>query len=280
LANNGNQLQSNSSYSATVPGRIDCPVAWIAAVFTLSPLLILPGYFFYYDVTPKVAVVLIGASIGLVLLLRDSALARVRRLWADSLGRWFCLLAAAQVVSLLLSTFFSSHPALSWNGGTWRRFGLVSQCAVIAVGFLIAVSCSSSGLRVLLRAAAAAGTAVALYGILQYFGADPLLPPASYHIGEGVLAIVRPPSTLGHADYFAGYLLYVVFMGATLVPTETEPVWKALGAAAVVAGSAAIVLSGTRGALLGLVEFRFGFGAAPGSQGGMRRSRPECAPRA
>jgi len=230
----------------------------IAAVLALTPLLILPSFFFYYDVTPKVAIALIGTAIGLVLLLRDSSLAGVRRLRANPVGRCFCLLATAQLISLLLSTFFSSNPALSWNGGNWRRLGLVSQSAVIAFGFLIAVSCSASGLRVLLRASAAAGTAAALYGILQYFGADPLLASASYHIGEGVMAIVRPPSTLGHADYFAGYLLYVVFLGAALVATEAnaaaaaKPLWKALGAAAVVAGSAAIVLSGTRGALLGL----------------------------
>ena len=142
------------------------------------------------------------------------------------MGRWFCLLAAAQVVSLLLSTFFSSHPALSWNGGNWRRFGFVSQCAVIVLGFLIAASCSGSGLRILLRAATAAGTAAALYGIFQYFGVDPILPSAGYHVGEGVMAIVRPPSTLGHADYFAGYLLYVVFLGAALVATESKPPGK------------------------------------------------------
>ncbi len=224
----------------------------IAAVLALTPLLILPGYFFYYDVTPKVAVVVIGAAIGLLLLWRDSTFAEVHRLWADPAGRWFCILAAAQLLLLLLSTLFSSHPALSWNGGNWRRLGLVSQSAVIALGFLIAAACSEHGLRILLRAATAAGTAAALYGILQYFGVDPFLPSDGYHIGEGVAAIVRPPSALGHADYFAGYLLYVVFIGLALIATEATLPWKALGAAAVVAATAAVVLSGTRGALLGL----------------------------
>jgi O-antigen ligase len=223
-----------------------------AAVLALTPLLILPGFFFYYDVTPKVAVVLIGTAIGLVLFLRDFRLAGVRRLWADPLGRCFCLLSAGQLVSLLLSTLLSANPALSWNGGNWRRLGLVSQSAVISLGFLIAASWSDSGLRVLLRAATAAGAAVSLYGILQYFGADPLLPAASYHIGEGVMTIVRPPSSLGHSDYFAGYLLYVVFFGAALTAMEAKPAWKVVGAAAAIAGSVAIVLSGTRGALLGL----------------------------
>jgi len=231
----------------------------IAAVLSLTPLLILPAYLFHYDVTPKVDVVLIGTAIGLLILLWGSRshlqvdpLARARRLWAHPLSRCFILLAAAQIVSLLLSTLCSRYPALSWNGGNWRRFGFASQSAVIAFGFLIAVSYSNPGLRVWLRAATAAGAATALYGGLQYFGVDPLIPSDSYHIGEGVRSIVRPPSTLGHSDYFAGYLLYVVFLGAALLATEAKTAWKALGTAASLTASAAIVLSGTRGALLGL----------------------------
>src|SRR5271155_2576153 len=99
----------------------------IAAVLALTPLLILPGLVFYYDVTPKVCVALIGAAIGLLLLLRDSKLAGAQRLWADPVGRWFCILMALQIISLLVSTVFSTNPALSWNGGNWRRMGLISQ---------------------------------------------------------------------------------------------------------------------------------------------------------
>ena len=119
-----------------------------AAVLALMPLLILPSYSFYYDVTPKVVLALLAAALGLVLLLRDPTLSDVPRVWADPLGRWFCLLAAAQLLSLLLSTFFSSHASLSWNGGNWRRFGLVSQCAVIVLAYLIATSRLESGWQV------------------------------------------------------------------------------------------------------------------------------------
>jgi O-antigen ligase len=223
-----------------------------AAVLALTPLTILPAYFFFYDITPKIAVALIGIAVVILLFLRDGPLTGVRRLWTHPLGRAFCLLALAQIASLLLSTLLSSNPALSWNGGNWRRLGFVSQFAIIALAFLIARSPSNSGLRILLRAATGAGVAAAFYGILQYFGMDPFLSPASYHIGEGVTAIVRPPSTLGHADYFAGYLLYVVFLGAALVATEVKPAWRILGVVASIAGPVAIVLSGTRGAMLGL----------------------------
>jgi putative inorganic carbon (HCO3(-)) transporter len=224
----------------------------IATVLALTPLLILPSYFFLYDVSPKIVVSLFGTAIAFLLYLADGKFAGLRWLYADPLGRWFCLLALAQIVWLLVSTLFGTHPALSWNGGNWRRLGFVCQSAVMVLAFLIAVSYSQSGLRVLLRACAAAGSLAALYGILQYFGVDPILSPAIYHVGEGVTAIVRPPSTLGNADYFAGYLLYVVFFGAGLAVTETKSAWKTLGAATAIVGSIAIVLSGTRGAMLAL----------------------------
>ena len=150
-----------------------------AAVLAVAPLLILPGWVFYYDVTPKVAVVLAGATIGLLLFLRDSTLAETRRFWTDPLGRCFCVLTAAQIASLLLSSLFSSHPALAWYGGNWRRSGFVSQSAVLALAFLIAASLRESGLRIMLHAITVAGTAAALYGIFQYFGVDPFLPSAA-----------------------------------------------------------------------------------------------------
>jgi putative inorganic carbon (HCO3(-)) transporter len=223
-----------------------------AIVLALTPLLILPHYFFFYDISPKIVVALTGAAIALLLFLREQSLAGFWRLWANPLGRGFCLLLLAQILSLLVSTLFSARAALSWNGGNWRRLGFVSQFAVIVLALMIAAAYSRSRLNIVLRATAATGLAVAFYGILQYFGVDPLLSSNSYHVGEGVTAIVRPPSTLGHADYFAGYLLYVVFWGAALVVTEAQSAWKAIGVAVCVVGSVAIVLSGTRGAMLGL----------------------------
>jgi hypothetical protein len=92
----------------------------------------------------------------------------------------------------------------------------------------------------------------ALYGIAQYFGFDPILPAASYLVGEGRYQIVRPPGPLGHSDYFAAFLLWPVFAGTALWATDSRRVWQWMGAAAVLTGIAAILLAGSRGALLGL----------------------------
>jgi O-antigen ligase len=108
-------------------------------------------------------------------------------------------------------------------------------------------------LHVLLRSIAASGLIVALYGIAQYFGWDPFLDARGYHVGEGIWTIVRPPSTLGHADYSANWLLFVVFAGAALAVSEQRTPWRWLAWTAAAAGSVAIVLSGTRAAIAGLL---------------------------
>jgi len=64
---------------------------------------------------------------------------------------------------------------------------------------------------------------------------------------------VRPPSTLGHASYFGTYLVYIVFLGLALFATDQIRAWRWTGAVAATAGVLAMVMSGTRGALAGLI---------------------------
>ncbi len=106
--------------------------------------------------------------------------------------------------------------------------------------------------RTPLRAITGAGLLVSCYGIAQYFGIDPLLPTEAYHVGGEGWGIVRPPGTLGHAGYFATYLLYVVFIAAALVRLEESALWRRLAGATVLVAAIATVLTGTRSVLLGL----------------------------
>ena len=87
---------------------------------------------------------------------------------------------------------------------------------------------------------------ISLYGIAQYFGWDPWIAKRGYHIGEGIWTIVRPPGTLGYVSYFAGYLVFAVFLAAALYSMEERGWWKIAGASAAALSSFAIVLSGTR----------------------------------
>jgi O-antigen ligase len=217
-----------------------------------SALAIAPGVLFHYDVSPKVASILLGAAFAMVLV---SA-------WIDGLspivnswpGKVFLLALGVQAVSVVLSTLMSGDPALSVTGSAWRRLGLIAEIALL--GWLIAAASwtANSVPRILLtlRAISLAGLAGGIYGVAQYFGFDPLLPADAYHVGEGYWTIVRPPGTLGHAGYFATFLLHGVFAGAALTTTEPTRKWKVLGLAAASTSAVAIVLSGTRSAMVGL----------------------------
>ena len=214
--------------------------------------MIAPGFTLFYDITPKVVMLLGGTAASLLLF--PVWYAGLKLVWRDALGRAFLVLIAIHLLSLLVSAVLSPQPGLSFAGSNWRRFGLVTHGAMML--FVIAFSCSLAvdrgRLRPLLRVFALVGLASAVYGILQYSGIDPFVSGGAYHFGEGEWAIVRTPGTLGHAGYFATYLLTAVFWALALARTEIHRAWSRIALAAAAFGAFAIVLSGTRGALLGL----------------------------
>ncbi len=213
----------------------------------LAALIVTPGWSFYFDVTPKVAVVLLSTAAALVWGLFS---------WGGGgrKMRAFTILLALQGLSIVLSTAQSVRPALSIFGTNWRRFGALPHCSVLVFAGLVAwyTAGEAARIRTILRAVALTGIAAALYGIAQYLGWDPILPKEAYHIGEGVWTIVRPPGTLGYVSYFATWLLFTVFLGMTLFQMEERLLWRWVAALAAGLASLAMVLTGTRAALLGL----------------------------
>src|ERR1700722_639928 len=225
----------------------------LSLVIALIPLAIAPGLFFYFDVTPKIALLLLGTATAVIWWTAAGGVQGFHR--ASRAAYWFVLTLLCMAASLAVSTLASVNPALSLGGSNWRRWGLVTQLAAVALAYLVAALCAGrpDRLRVILRGMAASGLVAAMYGAAQYFGWDPLLDARAYHVGEGIWTIVRPPSTLGHADYFGSWLLSAVFAGAALVGIETDRFWKWLAWASIAAGSTAAFLSGTRAAMLGLL---------------------------
>ena len=233
-----------------------------AVVVGLLALIIVPGYSFYFDVTPKVAVLLAGAALALLVW---GAAPRARG------GRYFVFsgLLLLSLGSLAVSTALSASPALSAFGTNWRRFGSVIQAAILLFAWLVASSTAGhpERSRTILRSVTAAGGLSAIYGILQYFGWDPVLPASGYHIGEGLWTIVRPPGTFGYVSYFATWLLFVAFLSLALAAVDASAWWKRAGVVVAGLSTVAMLLTGTRAAVLGLVA-----GAAAGLY--LARQRP------
>lgn len=217
-------------------------------IVTLLPLILAPNWLLYYDVTPKIVVLAAGTAVAALLMMRE---APVRSLMLRAFG----ILLAAEGAWLAVSTAMSKDPALSLGGSGWRRYGLITHTAVLLLAWIVAQHAMGRPDRVrqLLRAIVAAGIPAAIYGILQYFGWDPLINPGAYRIGEAPLTIVRPPGTLGYASYFATYLLSVIFAGAALALAEESRIWRLVGMGATFVATAALILTGTRAAILGLI---------------------------
>ncbi|HLK68487.1 MAG TPA: O-antigen ligase family protein [Bryobacteraceae bacterium] len=218
-----------------------------AVVIGLIALIITPSYFFYFDVVPKIVVLLAGTGVTLL------GLGIVPRARGRAF-RAFSWLLVLNLLSLAISTALSATPGEAAFGTNWRRFGSVTQAAVMLFAWLIASHTAGrpERLRVILRAIALAGGLSAIYGICQYFGWDPILPAAGYHIGEGIWTIVRPPGTLGYVSYFATWLLFVSFLSVALAGMETRAIWRRMALASAALSTVAMFLTGTRAAVLGL----------------------------
>jgi len=181
---------------------------WVtAAIVVAIPLALVPGLFFYYDVTPKAGILLAAAAILLLSTVWKPKTSVV--FWTSRFGRWNAILTAAFILLTVVAAANSPSVSLAWNGSNWRRWGAVEQIATVVCALLVAsIARSAPASRlVILRALCGAGVVAAVYGILQYFGVDPLLSASTYVVGEGSYQIVRPPGPLGHSDYFAVFLL-------------------------------------------------------------------------
>ena len=219
----------------------------------VMPLAILPGFSFFHDVIPKAVILLVAAAAALMIMARDPG--AVAGLVSKSYGRWLLGLLSASAALTLISTSFSPHPELAWDGSDWRRFGAVAQIAILILAAAIAATAArDAGIRELfLRSLCISGSVAALYGIAQYFGWDPFLPGSDYHAGEGIFRIVRPPGTLGHSDYFGAFLLWPLLAGLGTASMDSSRLWKYLGTTTAGLASVAILLSGSRAAVIGAI---------------------------
>ena len=222
----------------------------LGSVIALISLLITPGVLFYFDVTPKLVLLFAGTAAALI-----GVAASGTRIGRSKSFAIFSGLLLLNLASLAVSSATSARPGLSIFGSNWRRFGSLAQATVCLLAWLVAMGCAGSPNRVraVLRSVTLAGALSAAYGISQYLGWDPWLPSAGYHVWSAEGTLIRPPGTLGYSSYFANWLLFVIFLSIALHATETSAAWRRFAVVAAATSSCAILLTGTRAALLGLV---------------------------
>ena len=224
-------------------------VVLLAVLAALLPIAIAPGLFFHYDATPKL-ILLILVTVAALLRTREIG-ADAASLWSRRSGRMLVLLCAGEAIWFSVATIASARPLISLLGSGWREFGLV---AIVSLAIVAALSAAHLARRresipVVLRALTVAGIVSSSYGVAQYFGIDPLQNTLAYRAYAGDSFIVRPPGTMGHADYFGWWLAVDLFCAVALVRIE-RGWWRTVGIAATVCIGVATLLTGTRAALL------------------------------
>jgi hypothetical protein len=207
----------------------------LAGVALLTPL-IFPTTPIRSYATPKNTVKKIGAALIAVALVGKALTGGTARLPRSIL--WSNLAVAA---SWLLSTAFSSRPALSmW--GTWIRGGGLAEKAADMVISLGAANLEPVQKATVEDASFISAAGVAGLAFWQKYKGDPIT-------GE---KMARPVSTIGNADFYPHYIEQVLPLAAGRFLANPHPEAKVawLGYIGFLLGGVAI--SKTRGSILGL----------------------------
>ena len=197
---------------------------------------------------PKFALLLIGSSliIPLLALNRNN---HIRSLWSKHTA-----IVCLYVVAISISTLFGVAPLASLFGSAENQMGLITRfCFLICFfGLQASIGTSEARLKTTLAAITVTGLLVAAYAFAQFFGRDPFQSPSEYTLNTAAGALVRVTSTLGHADYLGNFLLYTTPLAAGLAIVWREGA-RSFALIATALSIAAIAISGTRGAWLGLI---------------------------
>ncbi len=210
------------------------------------PLAIAP---FAYD-----QVMSIKAFVLRALAVTSLALWAIKGVVAGFRVRWSPLfwVAMALVFLALLSTILSVSPMASLSGAYLRYEGLTSLLIYAALLFLAVQHFDSERKRLALAKAVVVGAViVAIYGIIQGLGLDPIA------WGSATFEMSRTFSTLGNPIVLGGYLAVAFAIALALAISSKGAVRSAQWAAACAVIAVPLATSLSRGAWIAA-----GFGAA------------------
>ncbi len=199
----------------------------------LVPLVVLPGAFARFHAGKWLAV-LVLVPLGVALCAATGELRWPHRNWFIG---WLSILALATVLGVA--------PWMSVAGSPNRNAGLIA--ALVGTGaFIIGASVGRNPVaqRLVLRFAFLVGAVVALVGILEFAGVDLL--------GFGDLGETsRARSTWGSATFAAAHMVIVLPIAVAHIRSRSG-VWRNTAMVSTVVIAAGLLLTGTRGAWLGV----------------------------
>lgn len=158
--------------------------------------------------------------------------------------RWWL---AAFLGLAAVSTMVGLDPTTAFFGGQYWADGLLVLLLGGAVYLLVTQLITSvRRVRAFTWATVAGGLIVAVIGLLQVLGYDPL-----GSVGPGFIA-ARGASLLGNPDFTGTYLVVPAVLSAALALSESDLRWRIAAASSFVVLTAALVATLTRGAWIGV----------------------------
>ena len=225
---------------------------WLSAsLLLLIPLTFSSAVYRIYAL-PKFALLLIGTSALLpVVILAVSAggAGELLRLFKSK----HAIIVIVYIALIAISTIFSADPVGSLFGSSYNHMGLITHLGFVVcfAGLVIGIGESEERLRQALWVMTFAGLAASLYAFAQFFGIEPFVATSIYTFNSASGPVVRPSSTLGHANYLGNFLLYTTPLSAGLALASRGGA-RMIALVAVALSICAIAFSGTRGAWLGI----------------------------
>jgi O-antigen ligase len=204
------------------------------------PLANYPDHLLWFDITPKVAALILTVGLACVTIQSDHLDHAIGGKYAAT------AIPLAMIAIAVLSTAFSRTPVLSLGGSNWRRVGLPAEIS-LAVFIILQTEALRNKPRYViwcLRASCVALLISSIAVLLEFEGAAPLLG-----LRESP-NVARPGGVLGSGAAFGCYATAPLFLCAALWMMDQAWFWRRIATLAGILGFVAILVSGTRAAVL------------------------------
>lgn len=226
------------------------------------PLLVLGAFTLDPYSLPKLALLVGGTGAAAGLVAARWLLGRAPRH-----ARLLAVPALALTVPLVVSWLASPHRGWTLWGSYSRYTGLLPYLAVIGLGLLLVDAFWGRADR-LAWALAVAGGAAGTYAFVQVLGLDPVWSPGSVTGSE------YPPSTIGHFNFFGGFLALSLPLSLYLWVQATGRAPRVAAMWATIASVLGLLLANSQGGWAAAVA---GIAVVAGSFLGVRRPAARAA---
>ena len=206
------------------------------------PLVNVPDHLLWFDITPKVAALILTVGLACLTIQGDHLNQTIRRKCIAN------AIPLAMIAIAVLSTAFSRTPVLSLGGSNWRRLGLPAEIS-LAVFMILQTEALRNRPRCAiwcLRASCVALLISSIAVLVEFEGAAPLI---TFRESPNV---ARPGGILGSGAAFGCFATAPLFLCAALWMMDQAWFWRGTTLLTGILGFVAVLASGTRAAVLGV----------------------------